>query len=31
VDDLERRVQTLEAQIGARAQRLVDRLLRRGT
>jgi hypothetical protein len=31
VDDLERRVQTLEAQVGARAQRLVERLLRRGT
>ena len=31
VDDLERRVQTLEAQIGARAQRVVERLLRRGT
>jgi hypothetical protein len=31
VDDLERRVQMLEAQIGARAQRVVDRLLRRGT
>lgn len=30
VDDLERRVQTLEAQVGARAQRLVERLLRRG-
>jgi len=30
VDDLERRVQTLEAQIGARAQRVVERLLRRG-
>jgi hypothetical protein len=29
VDDLERRVQTLEAQVGARAQRLVERLLRR--
>ena len=31
VDDLERRVQTLEAQVGARAQRLLERLLRRGT
>jgi hypothetical protein len=31
VDDLERRVQILEAQVGARAQRLVERLLRRGT
>ena len=31
VDDLERRVQTLEAQVGARAQRLVERLLRRRT
>ena len=31
VDDLERRVQTLETQVGARAQRLLERLLRRGT
>jgi hypothetical protein len=31
VDDLEQRVQTLESQIGVRAQRLVGRLLRRRT
>jgi Glycosyl transferase family 2 len=31
VDDLEQRVQTLESQVGARAQRLVERLLRRRT
>jgi hypothetical protein len=29
VDDLERRVQTLESQVGARVQRLVERVLRR--
>jgi hypothetical protein len=29
VDDLERRVQTLESQLGARAQRLLERALRR--
>ena len=31
VDDLEQRVQTLEAKVGVRVQRLVERLLRRRT
>ena len=31
VDDLERRVQTLESKVGVRVQRLLERMLRRGT